>query len=161
MASGHGLPARVHSANAPRVSAQSDFSRAAMQTMQSLHPSRPKGVKPIHRSSCRTTGNLLSPPQWCCPAFGQNQRPDMTEQLYKNRGVSLAKLLSYSSERRSSSLFAWHTPGKLYSLFSAKHVPIRRGEGGHVLNKFIPVEYRTLWAKMLTGKRVSWDILYP
>ena len=46
MASGHGLPARVHSANAHKVSAQSDFFRAALQTLQSLHPSRPMDCKP-------------------------------------------------------------------------------------------------------------------
>jgi len=42
MASGHGLPARVHYENAHFVSAHSDFSRAVMQTMPSLHPSRPE-----------------------------------------------------------------------------------------------------------------------
>jgi hypothetical protein len=33
MASGHGLPARVHYENTHFVSAHSDFSRAALQTM--------------------------------------------------------------------------------------------------------------------------------
>ena len=39
--SGHGLPARVHYENTHFVSAHSDFSRAVMQTMLFLHPSRP------------------------------------------------------------------------------------------------------------------------
>ena len=47
MASGHGLPARVHNENAHTVSAHCDFSRAVMhprhrQTMLFLHPSRPQ-----------------------------------------------------------------------------------------------------------------------
>lgn len=50
MASGHGLLAWVHSVNAHIVSAQSDFSRATMQTMQFLHPSRPKSKQAYHRS---------------------------------------------------------------------------------------------------------------
>ncbi len=52
MASGNGLPARVHYENAHIVSAHSDFSRAVMQSMQfrwrvqknELHPSRPEGL---------------------------------------------------------------------------------------------------------------------
>ena len=40
MASGHGFPAPVHFENTHLVSAQSDFSRALVQSMQFLHPSR-------------------------------------------------------------------------------------------------------------------------
>jgi hypothetical protein len=46
MAFGHGLPALVHYENTHFVSAHSDFSRADMQTMPFLHPSRPDVLDP-------------------------------------------------------------------------------------------------------------------
>ena len=47
MASGRSLPTRVHFENAHLVNAQSDFSRAVVQTMLILHPSRPVGFIPL------------------------------------------------------------------------------------------------------------------
>ncbi len=43
IASGHGLPARLHNINGSQGSRYCDFSRALMQTMQPLHQSRPEG----------------------------------------------------------------------------------------------------------------------
>jgi len=44
MASGHGLPARLHNETAHTVSAHCDFSRAEVQPMLCLHPSRPQAL---------------------------------------------------------------------------------------------------------------------